>query len=292
MHSPCVIARLHDGLGNQMFQYAAARSVSLKRGLPLKLDLHHYESHALRHYGLDHFRIEAALALSEEAPVRFLPEHRRPKTSLAGRVLRKMFPADPVPVYNEKKWWKYDSGIFSGTGAVYLNGYWQAEKYFSDIDQVIRDDFRLRAGFSAEGAARARSMERENTVSVHVRRKDFVKKGIALPVGYYARAIDYLRQRDPGFRFHFFSDDLSWVRAHLLPLVSPDQRGEDSGGGADYEEMILMSQCRHHIISNSTFSWWAAWLCRRPGKTIIAPKTWWKTKHAAQDLIPQSWIRL
>lgn len=285
-----MIARLHDGLGNQMFQYAAARSVSLKRRLTLKLDLFHYESQELRRYGLGPFRIQAGLAQPEESPIRFLPSHRRPPAGFAAKALRRLFPKDPVPVYSEKEWWKYEPGIFAGSGAVYLNGYWQTEKYFQDIAGTIREDFRLKAPLSGQAGDRARGMERENSVAVHVRRRDLVEKGITLTPDYYVRAFELLRGKETGIKFYFFSDDPDWVRTHLFQLASGPK--EMLEGGAGHEEMMLMSRCRHHVISNSTFAWWAAWLCEHPAKIVVAPKVWWRGKKAPEDLIPPAWTRL
>jgi hypothetical protein len=289
----CVISHLCGGLGNQLFQYAAGRSVSLKRGLPLKLDIHHYETDTLRRYVLDRFCIKATFANPYELPRSARLDSRRLKMSRVEVVRKALFRLREMPVYREKIDWKYDPHVFCGTGSVYLKGYWQTENYFADIADTIRDDFKLQGKFSPDNSAWAKRLEEEESVAIHVRRGDIVREGLMIQEEYYTQSVRYLEQRVKNLRFYLFSDDPKWVTDHVLPLVHAGTVVDHNGEDRDYEEIILMSHCKYHLLANSTFSWWSAWLCRRRGRIVIAPKVWptRKGKHP-HDLIPRDWIRL
>jgi hypothetical protein len=193
----------------------------------------------------------------------------------------------------------FEPAILKQKGDVYLDGFSQSEKYFSNIAATIRQDFRLKnpLGMRAEKAARdIRSSTR--SVSLHVRRGDYVQDaktrehhGGCTPE-YYAEALARITQK-VGADIHVFvfSDEIDWVRSNM-PIPYPVTY-VSSVDIADYEELILMSLCSHNIIANSSFSWWGAWLNSNAEKMVIAPHQWMRNNpHNFRDIIPETWIRL
>ena len=173
---------------------------------------------------------------------------------------------------------------------VYLEGYWQSDKYFQDVSTQLRREISLKANGIAP-------IEDANAVSLHVRRGDYISNPVtnqfhgASSVTYYQAAIDYITQHISQPHFYIFSDDMEWVKQHL-PL--PQSVTYVSNGQLhDYEELVLMSHCQHHIIANSSFSWWGAWLNPSDQKIVIAPKQWFNNSaFDTTDLIPAAWIQL
>ena len=287
-----VIVRLTGGLGNQMFQYAAGRALADRLGAELLLDTRAF-AHALarkvytrRAYALAPFKLRARLA--EAADLRGWPLWVV-EIGLRLRIARPLF----------RRWHfesaiSYDPGVRLLREPVLLVGYWQSERYFSDVAEAIRADFMLReplAGANAELLQLARSAD---SVGLHVRRGDFVSLSDAAQVhglcsiDYYRRAIDLVRKHCPQCRFLVFSDDPQWARAEL-PLDAAavfvsgnEQRPE--------QDLALMSACKHHIIANSSFSWWAGWLGQNPQQLVIAPTPWYASpKLDARDLAVARW---
>jgi hypothetical protein len=180
----------------------------------------------------------------------------------------------------------------------YLQGYWQSERYFLKHASTIRKDFTFRQSPSGQNADLMRTILDSAAVSIHVRRGDYVSNpktfanhGICTPE-YYFNAIDIMRQRVPNARFFAFSDDPQWVTSVLAPrcdgmIVVDHNQAEDS-----CNDMQLMSLCRHHIIANSSFSWWGAWLNQNPDKIVVAPRNWFANGKDSTDLIPETYIRL
>ncbi len=172
----------------------------------------------------------------------------------------------------------YDEEIFRRDPALFL-GYFQTEKYFKDIEKQVREAYRFRclpcAGRLAEYEAQIKD---SLSVSVHIRRGDYLDpKYKSLYEGicgdaYYREAMERMRKRCPGVRFFLFSNDPDWVKGHYRDADCTVVEGNDEDSG--YADLYLMSLCRHHIIANSSFSWWGAWLGENPEKTVIAPKKW------------------
>ncbi len=178
---------------------------------------------------------------------------------------------------------------------MYLDGYFQSEKYFIDYTDAIRQDFSLKGplGEAADSIA-AQIRSGANTISLHVRRGDYLKesdfKGIANQE-YYANAVKYVTEKVSHPQFFIFSDDIEWCKENLsLPADSVFVSNSDL---KDYGELVLMSLCKHHIIANSSFSWWGAWLGSNPEKIVVAPKQWSNNhENWYRDIIPATWTRL
>ncbi len=297
-----VVTRLIGGLGNQMFQYATGRAVALRRRAALKLDVTGFAavgSPTKRRYELDSFSIEESVASDADlARFRYTGKPRSPRLDRVLRFLH-MHRAHGAswPVYREPHF-HFDPAVPELRPPVYLHGYWQTERYFSDIAGVLRQEFTAKAPLGGDNAALAEAIAAVNAVSLHVRRGDYVSDpatnryhGICSP-DYYQRAVDYITARAGVPHLFVFSDDQQWTRANLrfeVPVTFVGANPPDCG----YRDMQLMARCRHHIIANSSFSWWGAWLNPSPEKIVVAPQQWFSSpKNDTRDLLPTPWIRM
>jgi hypothetical protein len=282
-----IIVKLGGGLGNQLFQYACGRSLSVKNSDILKLDIEAYTANNPRVYGLGRFNIVENIARQEEIrklrlPYGFLSRCVR---SFKARILRQFNIG-----FNPK--------ILELKGDIYLEGYWKNEKYFIDIEETIRKEFTLRNPLSqAAQEIKGAIFDEACPVSLHVRRGDYVEvtgtlkyHGVCTPE-YYRDALAYTSMRVPISRLFIFSDDIEWVKNNMtfdFPVTFVSQADIP-----DYEELMLMSYCKHNIIANSTFSWWGAWLNMNEDKIIVVPKRWLaKTGTDYYEEIPLTWIKL
>lgn len=288
------------GLGNQMFQYAAARRVSHVRNVPLKLDLGWFGSSAAvdtaRRYQLGVFSIRGEFATPEE--IRKLTG--RLTNSIAKRLRRTIERSRPV---GRRSWimergLQFDPDIFDIAGNVYLDGYWQSERYFADIQEIIRREFTLQVDPDPLTSGLCKRAHEVESVSVHIRRGDYVWNPVTrhfhgtCPPDYYRSAARYIADMVKDVHFFVFSDDPAWVRENLT-LESPATFVTHNGPDKGHDDLRIMTHCKHHIIANSSFSWWGAWLGRHPGKIVVAPRKWFAddTIHTG-DPIPEGWVRL
>lgn len=192
----------------------------------------------------------------------------------------------------------YWEQIHSIPSTAYLQGYWQSEKYFSEIADVLREDFKFRQPLSEINAQWADKITQCHSISLHIRRGDYVSNPMTHKVhgvcqlDYYYRAIEYITSLIDDPVFFVFSDEAEWAKSNL-EISHPVYYVENNTGQESYNDMRLMSLCRHHIIANSTFSWWGAWLNNSPEKIVIAPQKWFATSDKDDsDLIPKTWIRI
>lgn len=290
-----VIARIMGGLGNQMFQYAMARRLAYVNDAELKLDIHWYQNNPGRAYELDRFNIIARYAARSECR----------QYSKANRITRKMhrvlarhFPALHPSGYIIEGAFEFNNHAFSSKPPVYIEGNWQSEKYFADIKDIILREFTLRSEVDPENRRMAESVQDCNSVAVHIRRGDYVEERKNTKVyarcslDYYRQAIETVAARHQELRLFVFTDDRAWAVNNIrfdLPTTLVRHNDPDRG----IMDMWLMSQCRYHIIANSTFSWWGAWLCRQSDKIVIAPSRWFLDRNmTTSDLIPGDWIIL
>lgn len=287
-----IIVRLLGGMGNQMFQYAAGRRLSEHHGVPLKLDVHGFDTVqevTPRKYELNHFNVQQEFALPEEVE-RLAMEGK----SFLGR-LSTMLPYRFHSHLTERGE-GFDSRLLNAGKNVYLEGWWGSERYFSDIQEIIRREFTVRYPMEGLSVALADEILSTTSVSVHVRRGDFASDprtrsfhGL-LPLEYYVVAADIIAERVKRPHFLVFSDDPQWAHDHLA-LRHPVTFISHNGVETAYDDLRLMSLCRHHVIANSTFSWWGAWLNGANDKLVIAPKRW-LSRSTPPGLIPESWICL
>jgi len=273
-----------------MFQYAVGRALAQRRGVPFCIDRRAFDGYKTHAFGLECFR--AALV---DASERDLPG--AVKEGSLQRFIRP-FLGKAMKVHQEKAF-TYDADVLDLPDGTYLDGYWQSEKYFKDRADVIRADFTVR---HAPSAANQRWLDRissGNSVSLHIRRGDYVSNPSAAAVhgtcdlDYYQRAVEFVRQgsaADPVL--YVFSDDPDWVAANLkLPYEMHLVRDNDAT--TNYEDLRLMGACRHHVIANSSFSWWGAWLDHKPDAITVAPQRWFAAGSPdARDLVPERWVKL
>lgn len=281
-----IVTRLEGGLGHQLFQYAAGRRLALARGVPLLVDRSPVDG-SPRPYALGAFGISGQAAPPDE-------RSRFEAQTLTQRITRRMRGRRLVAERSPR----FDPSILDLSGDVYLHGQWQSEQYFADVANTIRGDLTWKTvpeSWSADLLAR---IESGNAVSVHVRRGDRVSDprlaGLlgACPVAYYRRAWRLIRERVRDPLFIVFADDPAWARGQLT-FLDPVKFVSDPGHRPDHDDLWLMTQCRHHVIANSAFSWWGAWLSDAADKVVVAPDRWCADPaYDGRDIVPPAWARV
>jgi hypothetical protein len=289
-----VVVQVVGGLGNQLFQYSLGRCLAERNRTRLKLDTSAFAGYPLRRFVLEHFFIEADVLSGEELQqLGRTPSSRRSLHQAMDWLLRRQ----TLPIIKERSF-RFQPEVLQAKAPCYLEGYWQSPKYFAPIESLIRKEVTVREPLTGENRRVADGISATCAVSLHVRRGDYISNevtnryhGICGP-GYFYAAEDFLRTHLGEFVLFIFSDDPTWV-AENLRFASPTVVVRHNDVEQDYEDLRLMTLCRHHIISNSTFSWWGAWLCQHPQKIVVAPKQWFReATHGTEDLIPSDWIRL
>lgn len=291
-----VITNLIGGLGNQMFQYATGRALSQKFSTPLQLDISGFLNYGL-HQGFELHRIfNCEAEIASEAAVRGILGWQYSSCT------RRLFSQRSIAVFRRKELvvephFQYWQGIKNVPCDCYLNGYWQSEKYFLDVSALIREDFSFCLPLENKNAELSKQINQVCAISLHVRRGDYAKNpkttathGLC-SLDYYQAAIQHIAERVERPHFFVFSDDIAWVESNLK-IDFTHQYINHNYGVESYNDMRLMSLCRHHIIANSSFSWWGAWLNPNLDKIVVAPKRWFANETNTQDLILQSWVRL
>lgn len=290
-----IVTRLRGGLGNQLFQYAAGRRLAWRHGTELKLDVEPLAHSRDRHFALDRFEITAEPATAAEL-------RRCCSPTRATRLVRRLLgrPAGLVRGPDSG----FDPAVLDLPDNVCLDGYWQSEQYFADAEGVLRRELRFRDRSTGRNRELSEEISSCESVSIHVRRGDYVTNPVASRILgpcdliYYRRAVEHLDRKVHPRCYYLFSDDPEWVRANLS-LGSPTVIVDHNGPDRPHEDLRLMSLCHHHVIANSSFSWWGAWLAESDGRragvqrTVIAPRRWYRSEeHRADDLIPDRWLRL
>lgn len=290
-----IVIKLQGGLGNQLFQYATARALAIRHNTCVAFDTSllltvSYKT-TNRKFELDNFNIQAK-------PIRLIDKLafgliKIPFKNYIKKLIRWLINSKNYTEIN----FTFDPQIFINTGKqTYLKGYFQSEFYFDHIQTEL---FTL-IPKSKSISTIEKQIRACNAVSLHIRRGDYAKNWLInefhglLPVEYYHNAINYLLRNDPEIHIFVFSDDIEWSKQNIISLQKVTFVTENIGV-TDYKDLILMSQCKHNIIANSSFSWWGAWLNQNPDKIVIAPKQWFKDRNAQKevyDLLPKSWIKL
>jgi len=290
-----VISNIIGGLGNQMFQYAFGYTVSKEKNAVLKLDISGFASYGLRAYQLNLYNLSSILASDDE-----IQNLKGRKENLFAKIIRKTKkkPVSFKNTYYKEPHFNFDENVFKLKGDFYFEGYWQSEKYFQNYRKELLEIFSLKNELHIQSKRYQQSICTTNSVSLHIRRGDYVTN---LPtntfhgtcdLSYYQKAVELMEKKINKPHFFIFSDDLDWAKDNLdfidqITFVELDKEVPD------HEEMYLMSQCKHNIIANSSFSWWGAWLNKNPNKIVIAPIKWFNDLSIdTNDLIPEDWIRL
>lgn len=287
-----VIASINSGLGNQLFQYAMARRLAYVNDLPLKLDLTWYERSSAREYLLHHFKINAEIATQDEI-ASFRRLYGRPWAEYLSQLMYKYLPHNKGPLIKEQSL-EFDPGLLEVKGRAMLVGYWQCERYFIDIQDIIRRELTFKHEPDEINKNIAAGIASVESVSVHIRRGDYLAdpRFHICSLDYYHAALKEVAKTVRHPHFFIFSDDQLWSQANLK-LEYPATFITHNGESRSHEDLRLMSSCKHFITANSTFSWWGAWLGAHPEKIVITPKKWVNDpKIDSKNRIPQSWITI
>jgi hypothetical protein len=290
-----ICVKLDGGLGNQMFQYAFGRKLAFQKQTSLILDASFVNTNQLkssapfRPYGLDIFHLNAKKATSHDLR-KIKPIYCKILNSLSFRFRHKGIQLSNYFVEND---FSYNTSIKKVRKNCYLSGYWQSPRYFQLIESIIRKDFDFPELSGSKNKELLSKIKNNNSISIHVRKTDFKTNNThgTCPIEFYQKAVRLINTQLSSPFLFFFSDDMQWVRNNL-DFGYPSKF---ISGNEDYVDMQLMSQCKHNIIANSSFSWWGAWLNNNPEKIVIAPERWFADttmNDKTNTLIPKSWERL
>ena len=283
------IVKLQGGLGNQMFQYAIARSLSVWYGTDFALDHSFLETripdatHVIRHYDLDVFTLDAPRATAKQ----LAPFFKSPGKRLLP--FPKRYHCITEPHYH------FYPAVFEQSGHLYLDGYWQSERYFAPVADMLRQDFRFRTPVQPESQPLLSHIKSTPSVCLNVRRTDFVTNTfhVLCSMRYYHEAMNMVSNKVPGAQFFVFSDDVEWCREQFGNMPNMVIAGHEHSGHKFANYLQLMAACAHFIIPNSSFAWWAVWLANRPDAVVVAPNRWFNYPHwDVRDLMPASWIKI
>jgi len=270
-----VIVKLKGGLGNQLFQYGFGRLLANKRNEPLKLDISSLgnDKDTRRKLALDKFNIKAEIANADE--------------------IQKYAPSVFAKFIKQKIFREFHIGWqpqLLTSQDNYFEGYFQSYLYIDPIKKELIEEITLKSMINGYYQNISEQIKNTASVAIHIRRGDFIKSiHQTITLGYFQKALELIQSKLQNITYFVFSDDIAWAKANLKNLqpiiyVSPDQDSDEA------QELILMRQCQHQIIANSTFSWWAAYLNQNPNKIVIAPKKWNnKYQRHYQNLIPGEW---
>lgn len=287
-----IIAKIQGGLGNQLFQYAFAKKAAQLNGVPLKLDLSFYQNgnrNAIPREFLLGQLLRGSFDIAGRSDFKkiFGNEWIVKLAELGSKAGFQFHPA----FIKEKREFSYDSNIFIARKKGYYTGYWQSFKYFEDTRKALIHD--LIPGDNI--ALILQNFERRTAIALHVRRGDYTQhsRHILLDKNYYLQAINQLLTQLPMDHhrvFWVFSDDIEWCIKNFDGNIM-NCKFEFVNEGTDIEQFLLMTQCAHFILANSSYSWWAAWLANNPFKKVVAPANWIRDHRFKQeDFFPEDWL--
>lgn len=291
-----ICVRLEGGLGNQLFQYAAGRVLALRFECELLLETSSLQRHSrrttMRHLELHHLNHVGRVATEREFCL--LPWLHRAESFSRW--------ISPWQVYVEKGT-AFNVAFETLPDQSYLVGFWQSHYYFSNITTQLLTEFEPVDALSSISMTVAEQIDSTASVAIHVRRGDYVSLVSAasfhgvLPLTYYKAAVARVRERIDVPRFFVFSDDPEWCRTNLQLDDKATFVAHNSGADA-WQDLVLMGRCRHHVIANSSFSWWGAWFAdQRWGasqRLVIAPASWFsgRPEQNLSDRFPAHWETL
>lgn len=291
-----IITKLIGGLGNQMFQYAAGKALALRHNTLVKVDHSFLKKPAQgvdtqRFFELDIFE-EPILICSHNETDKYL---KRLNNKFL-RELQRRLPFLFKSLRAVESGSNYHIEFEQYPENTYLDGFWQSELYFIKYENEIRKLFKFKKDIINRNIDFVSKINMaKNSLSIHVRRGDYVKNPEAnkfhglCSLDYYSEAVEFIANKVTDLSLFVFSDDISWCRDNFkfdLPIEFVETNNPHS-------DLYLMTQCKHNIIANSSFSWWGAWLNNYPDKIIVAPKQWFANKNIdTKDVIPKKWIML
>ncbi len=290
-----IIVKLQGGLGNQMFQYALGKIIELKYESHLLLDVEFYNDQikkkgftprqfALQVFDCDIKKVNPEIIQSFLSP------------SIINQ-LKRHFNMPHNKIYFENTP-LFDKDLFLLTPPLYISGYFQSEKYFLNHQSFVRDLFKFPHNAFLDNKHILNDFKLNNSVSVHFRRGDYIADEVTnkfhgiCSLDYYLKAFELICSKLSSPKFYIFSDDIEWVEKSIshwkynVEFIKTQTLDT-------WIDMFLMSQCRHNIIANSSYSWWSAWLNNNDDKIVIAPQKWFNHQdYLIEDIIPEMWIKL
>lgn len=268
------LVHLSGGLGNQMFQYAFAKSL----GCDVWFRDEFY-SDSLRKLELNKLNCKVFY-----------------KTSLLYKIFHPLsIDLKHFRVIDEAKEFKYYPENYDMKGKIYFKGYFQNINYFKHLRQELLKEFTPKHPFDNENKFLLNHIKNSHSVSVHIRRTDYLNYKELYgdtDLNYYKKAFEFITDKINNPTFFFFSDDMEYVKKHFQDFQYPHHFVDVNSGENSYKDMFLMKECRHNIITNSTFSWWAAWLNENPDKIVICPQYWLKNYIYSENLLLDDWVRI
>ncbi len=296
-----VIVKIFGGLGNQMFQYAFGKALADHYKTELKLDIGGFSATVgdpklgIRVFSLGNFNIKAPIATVEEIA---------PFKNFTDKVIKKIsLYFDNRPSYYDKKiilepkanHFCFDENVFRRTrkGDFYCEGFFQSPKYFAAVADDIRQEFTVKHKTDSVNATMLAKISSENSVALHIRHGDnannVAKAHGVLSLNYYQKALELLSKQEKDLHIYVFSDDPKWAKENLQ-TNHPTTFVSHNGDAKNYEDLHLMITCKHHIIGNSTFSWWGAWLGLKSGQRVFAPRNYYLEQDVSgTDFYPPTW---
>jgi hypothetical protein len=293
---------IFGGLGNQMFQYATAKALALKLGVELKLDITHVidrtprKNFTFRDFELTPFYIEDEVANLQEVR-KFIPNLWK-SNELIKHYFKLKRQITGLKLYREKQKFSYNNEFDGLKDNTYIYGYFQTEDYFKNIRPEILKRFSLKEGYlNDENSKLLNEITTRNSISIHIRRGDYENSIFELLSidSYYRKAIDLIKEKVDSPVFYIFSNDSEWAEENFGLLEINNTIVTLNSGSQSYLDMMLMSNCKHNICANSSFSWWGAWLNQNSEKVVIVPEKWYKSGNYAEttyNLIPKEWIKI
>ena len=291
-----IIVKLQGGLGNQMFEYAFGRFVQEMTNQRMILDISDFAYDENRNYSLNHFVLGENVEIDDSGKFNKKYDQRENKLIHFGvrvcpQILYMIKTIKNVYIWDYVRFKKVH--IKNTNKDIYLHGYWQGYDYFESIIAIIQNEFEVKEQINPENLELYKQITETESVCVHIRRGDFLLASNKLyncSNAYFINGMRELEKNNSQLKFFIFSDDIEDVKKNF------DFEGRNvvfvEKNNPDYEELRLMYSCNHFIISNSTFSWWAANLSKRENKMIIAPKEWYTDHRDMSHIINKEWIIL
>jgi hypothetical protein len=292
-----IYSYLQGGLGNQMFQYAIARALSERYRTSFALNRSWFDvpqaNVTSRELQLNLLKIKDVDFISEDFPK---------KPGRMKRLLQGIISGGPL-VYYQKNAFDFDPQLLNlkinVSRDLYLLGYWQGFSYINSIRSNLQKEFQVASNLPDAYQTYLEKIKSTESVMVHIRRGDYVNSPSAakihgaLPIDYYLKSIDALLESNPNAHFFIFSDDLNWARTALNNGIEKTFIEGAISSDSVVFELQLMKSCKHHIIANSSLSWWGAWLKEDAGGLVLAPSRWVNDgSQNLSNLLPPNWIRM
>lgn len=294
------IVKLNGGLGNQMFQYAFAVALEQKWSEEILFDFSyfqeiHEENTIIRPFELEVFNTDCKPACDEALKLIINKNHRTLLEKVAWDWFKIKQYKPETNILRQNSAYTFEKKFLTQSDAYYYDGYFQNEKYFKHCRNELLQRFSLKGPLDEKNTRILEQIRKENSVSIHIRRGDYVTLESAntlhglCSLEYYEKAIKYIAKKVKNPHYFLFSDDVKWVIENLkidCPYTVIDFN-QDKG----YLDMELMKHCKHNIIANSSFSWWGAWLNENSKKIVIAPQNWIAANQKC-DIVPNEWVKL